>query len=92
MMASHYEMEIEKDEQQAPEGELELDHMAQQVQNLFKSRNVYARWISTQQRLGITKIIIQLTNSSEAQAFFRTGHMGDGYLKTVSLFFYEKDR
>lgn len=30
-MASHDEMDIEKDEQQIPKGKLDFDHIAQQV-------------------------------------------------------------
>lgn len=41
MMASHHEMEIEKYEQQVPEGEPVLDQMAQQVQNMFRFKNFY---------------------------------------------------
>lgn len=39
MMASHIEMEIEKDEQQTPDDEPDLDLMTQQVQSLFQFKN-----------------------------------------------------
>lgn len=36
MMASNVDMKIERDEWKRFEGEADLDHMAQQVQNPFK--------------------------------------------------------
>lgn len=41
MMVPHREMENENDEQQAPEGEQNLDRTTQQVQNLFNLKNFY---------------------------------------------------
>lgn len=41
MVKSHYEMDMEKDEQKASKGEPDLDQMAQQAQNLFKFKTFF---------------------------------------------------
>lgn len=41
MVASHHEMEIEGTEKKVLEAEPDIDWMAQQVQDFFKSRNFY---------------------------------------------------
>lgn len=65
MKVSHHEMEIKKDEQQALEGELDLDHMGQQVHYVFKLKNFYDQMnFNIGQRLAIPKAIIELTVSS----------------------------
>lgn len=61
MMASLSETNIER---VRLEGELDLDRIAQQVQNLFKFRNFYDHMnFNAQQRLAITKAIIELIDS-----------------------------
>lgn len=63
MMVFHIDMEVEGDEAVQLEGELDLNHMSQYVQNLFKFRNFYNHIdFSTEQCLVITKPIIELTN------------------------------
>lgn len=58
-------MEIEEAEQKAPKFELDLDMMAQQVQNLFNFRNFYVLMdLTAEQRLAITKAIIEVTDLS----------------------------
>lgn len=65
MMASDDEMEIMRDEQQIPDCEPDFDLIAQKVQNLFKFKNFYDRMdFNIDQRLVITKIIIELIDSS----------------------------
>lgn len=45
-MTSHVEIEVEEDGVVQPEGELDLDHIAQQVQTLFESKISTVRWAS----------------------------------------------
>lgn len=75
-MASHNEMEIEIDEKQIPEGESDLDSMAQQVHNLFKFKNFLIKMnFDAEQRLIIMKTIFALTDYREAQVFSKIGHI-----------------
>lgn len=58
-------MEIEKYEQQVPEGEPVLDQMAQQVQNMFRFKNFYDQTdLDAWQCLVIMKALIKLENLS----------------------------
>lgn len=54
IMASHVKMEFERDEQLQLEG-VDLDLMAQLVQNPFNFKNFYDQ-ISADRRLAITKV------------------------------------
>lgn len=64
------EMEIEKDEMKAPEGEVDLDRVAYWVHNLFKLKNIFdVLDFDTSQHLKITKTTIELND------FLGTCHM-----------------
>lgn len=41
MMVSHCETEVEEAKKKAPQAKPDLDRMAQQLQDLFKFRNLY---------------------------------------------------
>lgn len=56
------------------EGEPNLDQMAQQVQNIFKLKNLYDQMVfSPKQKPVITKAVIELTHSSGSSNLLRTG-------------------
>lgn len=83
-MALHDEMDIEKDEQQMPEGEPHLDRMAQQVQNLFKLKKVYDQVdFKAYQHMEITKAIIKITDSLGGSDLIQNSYVD---VKTVPLF------
>lgn len=52
-----------------PEGKLDLDKMAQRVQNLFKFERFYDQMVK--QRLAITKCIIELADPLESYGLFK---------------------
>lgn len=64
MMVSHSEAGVERTDEEMPEVELELDRMAQQVQNLFKFRNFYNQMHLDPDQGLASKVIIELTDLS----------------------------
>lgn len=67
MVASHREVGVEKVDEKILEAELDLDWMAQQIQNLFKYKGSYDKMdFDPDQCLRITKAIVKLTYMSRA--------------------------
>lgn len=66
VMMSHLEADTAK---VIPEGKPDLDRMAQQVENLFKTRSFYNQMdLTAEQHLVIAKAIIELTDPSGGSA------------------------
>lgn len=88
MMASLSEMEIEGDVIIQPEDEPDKDNMDQQVQSSLKFRNFYDQIdFSAEQRLAITKAIINLTDPSGGCGVFERRPRGGSILKTAIVFY-----
>lgn len=65
MIVLYVDMDVEGDEAVKPESEPKLNRMDQRVQNLFKFKQFYDQMdFNSNQRLAITKVIIELTGSS----------------------------
>lgn len=65
MIASHSVMKVEGDEEVRHEGEPDFDCVAQHVQSSLQFKTVYNQMdFSAEQRLAITKAIIELTDLS----------------------------
>lgn len=63
MMTSHCEVKVESDEKMMSESNLDLDRMAQHVQNLFKLKNFYDEMdFDAGRGFAIMKEIIELTD------------------------------
>lgn len=65
MIVLYVDMDVEGDEAVKPESEPKLNRMDQRVQNLFKFKQFYDQMdFNSNQRLAITKVIIDLIGSS----------------------------
>lgn len=75
-MATHRKMEVEGDEAQLPEGEPDLDLLAQRY-HCLRLKFLRSDGIQRTSVLAITKIIIELTDSSRASGLAqRRSHEG----------------
>lgn len=75
-----------------PEGESNLDRMAQWVSGLFKFKNFYDMVDSTlKQRLAITKVITSSPTLQSAPASLKIGCDGIVGLRTIVIF-YDNER
>lgn len=92
-MATHSEMKIEKDEQEAPKGESDLDCVDKQVQNLFKFKSFYNHMdFGANQRSEVRKATIGLINSSGGSSVVQNRPHGGRRFEDSTTIFYEKDR
>lgn len=92
MMAFYTDIEVEKDEELQFKGEAELDHMDFN-QNLFQFKKFFNQInFSNEQRLAITKVTIELTDSVRGLGIAERRPRGGNRFEDNVIVFYEKDR